>query len=124
MTGEIIVPESESTEHHKVHQDARAVPFIGNNHPEGQKARSAIRCIKTTPPSCENAHTPCPRQKARSSIRCIKTDYPFYRCAIDVQFESAEQHKVGSVVAVCGAQHRQRGVLLSRSFVDRLFADG
>ena len=35
-----------------------------------------------------------------------------------------ERHKAGGVVAVCGAQHRQRGVLLSRSFVDRLFADG
>ena len=38
--------------------------------------------------------------------------------------ESMEHHKVGGVVAVCGAQHQPGGVLLSRSFVDRLFADG
>ena len=38
--------------------------------------------------------------------------------------ESTEHHKVGGVVAVCGAQHRQRGVLLSHAFADRLFADG
>ena len=38
--------------------------------------------------------------------------------------ESTERHKVGGVVVVCRAQHQPGGVLLSHSFVDRLFADG
>jgi len=38
--------------------------------------------------------------------------------------ESMEQHKVGGVVAVYGAQHQPGGVLLSHAFADRLFADG
>ena len=38
--------------------------------------------------------------------------------------ESMEQHKVGGVVAVYGAQHQPGGMLLSHAFADRLFADG
>ena len=40
-------------------------------HRFGQKAPSAIRCIKT--PSVYGGRRPVSRQKAPSAIRCIKT---------------------------------------------------
>ena len=42
----------------------------------GQKAPSAIRCIKTQPKPPAPAPTPEPCQKAPSAIRCIKTRSP------------------------------------------------
>ena len=89
-----------------------------------QKAWSAIRRIKTCEVACfVNAGD---RQKARSAIRCIKTGgmVGFKAAAAFRESESMEQHKVGGVVAVYGAQHQPGGMLLSHAFADRLFADG
>ena len=64
-------------------------------------------------------------QKAWSAIRCIKTYQKWGQNGRQRTMpESTERHKVGGVVVVCRAQHQPGGVLLSHSFVDRLFADG
>ena len=61
--------------------------------PGSQKARSAIRCIKT--PYCPSHHTWQRGQKARSAIRCIKTPVakPRRNNAVTPS-ESTERHKV------------------------------
>ena len=80
--------------------------------------RHPMISLQTASPLHENCLHPM-------TLPCIKTRSGSGSCRPSRRgSETMEHHKVGGVVAVCGAQHRQRGVLLSRSFVDRLFADG
>ena len=59
----------------------------------GQKAPSAIRCIKTA--VREREARAGLRQKAPSAIRCIKTHYVTITLAVTVtESESTERHKV------------------------------